>query len=252
MMTAHSDPLVEVSGARITRDSRRILDGVDLTIGAREIVTLIGPNGAGKSTMVNAILGLERLDHGIIRKRPNLKIGYQPQRFPLDRALPLPVHRLLTLTQEKPRTRLLEVLTQVGIAHLIDESVHILSGGELQRVTLARAILRRPDLLVLDEPTQNVDMTGAVEIYQIIAGLPKAIGCSVLVVSHDLTVVMAATDRVYCLNGHVCCSGRPEHVSQHAEFVRLFGPAAATTLAVYPHAHDHIHDAHGDAHHHPH
>ncbi len=240
-MTSSGDALVEVSGASITRDGRRILDAVDLAIGAREIVTLIGPNGAGKSTIVKAILGLEPLDRGSIRKRPGLKVGYQPQRFPLDRALPLPVHRLLTLTQVKPRARLLEVLAQVGVAHLIDASVHILSGGELQRITLARAILRRPDLLVLDEPTQNVDMAGAVEIYQIIAGLPKAIGCSVLVVSHDLTVVMAATDRVYCLNGHVCCSGRPEDVSRDQEFLRLFGPAAIGTLAVYPHHHDHVH-----------
>ncbi len=241
--------LVEVHGATVSHDGRRVLDHVDVTIGPREIVTLIGPNGAGKSTLVKVVLGLARLDAGHIHRKADLKIGYQPQRFAVDRALPLSVDRLLTLTQRHPRARLEQALAEVGVAHLIDASVHTLSGGELQRVTLARAMLRAPDLLVLDEPTQNVDMAGSVDIYKIIAALPEKLGCSVLVVSHDLNVVMAATDRVYCLNGHICCSGRPEDISRHPEYLRLLGSGAANTLAVYPHTHDHTHGPDGAIHH---
>lgn len=244
-----SESVIDVRAATVRREGRAILDQVDLHIDAREIVTLIGPNGAGKSTLVKAILGLERLDGGAIRHRPNLKIGYQPQRFPLNPALPMPVRRLLTLTKEQSRARQLETLTQVGMAHLIDASVHTLSGGELQRVMLARALLREPNLLVLDEPAQNVDVAGTVEIYQIIASLPARIGCAVLVVSHDLNIVMAATDRVYCLNAHVCCSGKPEDVSRNREYLAMFGPAGAHTLAIYPHSHDHTHGADGRVNH---
>ena len=236
-----SEPLVDVRAATVRRDGRAILDHIDLQIRAREIVTLIGPNGAGKSTLVKAILGLERPDSGEINRRANLKIGYQPQRFSLNPALPMPVRRLLTLTKPHARSRLIEALAQVGVAHLIDASVHVLSGGELQRVMLARALLREPDLLVLDEPAQNVDVAGTVEIYQIIAALPAKLGCGMLVVSHDLTVVMKATDRVYCLNTHICCSGKPEDVSRSRAYLDMFGPAGADTLAIYPHTHDHTH-----------
>jgi zinc transport system ATP-binding protein len=217
----------------------------------------VGPNGAGKSTLIKAALGLERLDEGDVIRAPGLKIGYQPQKITLDHSLPLSVRRFLTLTQTASEAQLHALLADVGVPHLVNASVHTLSGGEWQRVMLARAVLRRPDLLVLDEPTQNVDTAGAVEIYQIIARLRDDIGCGVLMVSHDLHVVMAATDQVYCLNGHICCSGHPSHISKDAEFQRLFGPAAASTLAIYPHTHDHSHapdgsvaHGHDHAHHH--
>ncbi len=235
-----SEPLISVRGATVTRQGRVLLDHIDMAVHRREIVTLIGPNGAGKSTLVKAALGLERLDVGTVTRAPGLKIGYQPQKLSLDVTLPLTVRRFLMLTERAPELALQQVLTEVGVPQLIDASVHRLSGGEWQRVMLARAVLRRPDLLVLDEPTQNVDMAGAVEMYQIIARLRDAIGCGVLMVSHDLNVVMAATDRVYCLNGHICCSGHPAAVSRDAAFQRLFGPQAAT-LAVYEHHHDHHH-----------
>ncbi len=234
-------PLLDITGACLMRGGRRILDHVDIAVRPREIVTLVGPNGAGKSTLIRAALGLERLDSGTVRRAPNLKIGYQPQKLALDQSLPLSVKRFLTLTQTAPLLRLQQVLTEVGVPHLMEASVHTLSGGEWQRVMLARAVLRQPGLLVVDEPTQNVDIAGAVEIYQIIGRLRDEIGCGVLMVSHDLNVVMAATDHVYCLNSHICCSGHPADVSRDREFQRLFGPSAAATLAIYPHTHDHTH-----------
>ena len=242
-------PLLEITGACLTRGRRRILDHVNIAVRPREIVTLVGPNGAGKSTLIRAALGLERLDAGEVRRAPNLKIGYQPQRLALDQSLPLSVKRFLTLTQSAPQMRLQHVLTEVGVPHLIDASVHTLSGGEWQRVMLARAVLRQPGLLVVDDPTQNVDIAGAVEIYQIIGRLRDEIGCGVLMVSHDLNVVMAATDHVYCLNSHICCSGHPADVSRDREFQRLFGPSAAATLAIYPHTHDHTHAPDGSVDH---
>jgi zinc transport system ATP-binding protein len=254
-------PAASLSGAVLNRNDRLVLDHVDLTVGRGEIVTVIGPNGAGKSTLLRAILGLEKLDAGTLRLAPGLTLAYLPQRYHLDPALPLSVRRILTLTHAPTEERLHAMLEELNIGRLLDTSALRLSGGELQRVMLARALLREPDLLVLDEPTQNVDAAGALEIYQIIARQRARTGCSVLLVSHDLNVVMAATDRVYCLNGHICCSGKPTDVSRDRAFVALFGEAAGQTLAPYTHHHDHVHGpdgavaaphAHHPDHHRPH
>jgi len=252
-----AEQVVTLSGAVLRRDQRLILDHVDLSVGRGEIVTLIGPNGAGKSTLIRAALGLEPLDAGEIRRAPGLKVAYLPQRHSIDHALPLSVRRVLTLTHAYPRARLSEVLDELRIGALIDAPVQRLSGGELQRVMLARVLLAETDLLVLDEPTQNVDAAGALEIYEVIARQRDKTGTSVLLVSHDLHVVMAATDRVYCVNGHVCCSGKPEDVGRDQAFIALFGKAAARTLAPYTHHHDHEHAPDGSvagthAHHHHH
>jgi zinc transport system ATP-binding protein len=236
-----TETLVSVKNATLSKGGRCILENVSITVGRGEIVTLIGPNGAGKSMLIRVALGLEPLDSGHVQRATGLKIGYQPQNVTLDETLPISVRRFLTLTQAQPIEALEKSLTDVQVPHLLDSSVHTLSGGEFQRVMLARAMLRRPGLLVLDEPEQNVDTAGAVEIYQLIARLREETGCGILLVSHDLNVVMAATDRVYCLHGHVCCSGTPDEISGHAEFLRLFGSTAAKTLAVYPHHHDHDH-----------
>lgn len=232
--------LIATRDVCVVRGARHILDRINMTVRRGEIVTLVGPNGAGKSTLARVALGLEKPDSGAVVQAPGIKIGYQPQKLSLDNTLPLSVRRFLTLTEQHEATRLEQALAEVSVPHLMNASVHTLSGGEWQRVMLARAVLRKPDLLVLDEPTQNVDTAGAAEIYQIIARLRDTTGCGVLMVSHDLNVVMAATDRVYCLNGHVCCEGHPDHVSRHAEFQKLFGPAASA-LAIYEHHHDHSH-----------
>lgn len=240
-----SGPLIAAHALSVHFCQRTILDRVDLTVSRGEIVTVIGLNGAGKSTLVRALLGLITPTAGRILRQPGLRIGYSPQHLHLDATLPLSVARFLTLGGRAPRPRLLELLTEVGVADVLDSQVADISGGELHRVLLARALLRKPDLLVLDEPLAGVDVAGQSELYRLIADIRHRYACGVLMVSHDLHVVMAATDKVVCINHHVCCTGRPESVTRHPEFVALFGPHVAEGLAVYSHHHDHQHDVAG-------
>ncbi|WP_339066762.1 zinc ABC transporter ATP-binding protein ZnuC [Teredinibacter turnerae] len=226
-------------------DGRTILDKINFTLGEREICTLIGPNGAGKSTLVKLIAGLELPDAGTIQRDPRLRIGYVPQKLRMEASMPLKVSRFLSLADPLKVNRAI-VLEQLGILHIGNSQMHSLSGGELQRVLLARAILRKPQLLVLDEPLQGVDVAGQVTLYRLIASLRTQLNCAVLMVSHDLHLVMAQTDSVICLNQHVCCHGKPESVSRHPEYLRLFGRSVADDLAVYTHHHDHQHNLHGD------
>jgi zinc transport system ATP-binding protein len=250
-----SKRLVDLTKISIGFDNRDILQAVDLSLNAGEIVTLVGPNGSGKSTLLKILLGLVRPDSGKIWRRQGLKIGYLPQRLAIDPIMPLNVARLMKLTRAS--NDIDAVLSEVNATHLKDASVASLSGGELQRVLLARALLREPDLLVLDEPTQGVDFTGEIDLYDLITRIRDTRGCGVLIVSHDLHLVMSSTDQVICLNHHVCCSGAPETVQRNPAYLDLFGPRAAKGLAVYTHAHDHDHDMHGDivtpgGHSHPH
>jgi zinc transport system ATP-binding protein len=239
------EPLVEVSRLEVRFAGQAVLDDVSLTVHSGEIVTLIGLNGSGKTTLVRAVLGLLRADRGRATVRPGTRIGYLPQRLTIDPVLPLSVRRFLTLGVRAGRARLLEALDEVGATQVIDRPIQAVSGGELQRVLLARALLRTPDLLVLDEPVQGVDVGGQDELYRLITRIRDRHGCGVLMVSHDLHLVMAATDRVVCLNHHVCCAGRPEAVSRDPAYLALFGPTLAQGLALYTHRHDHHHDAHG-------
>ena len=245
------DALLSARGLTLRRGPRLVLDRVDIDIREGEIVTLIGPNGAGKTTLVRLLLALERPDTGTLWRRPGLVVGYAPQRFDLDAAVPMTVRRFLESAapsqarqRDVPVARLLE---EVGAAALIDRQLSRLSGGELQRVILARALARDPDLLVLDEPVRGVDYLGEADLYVLISRIRSERGLGVLLVSHDLHVVMASSDRVLCLNRHVCCQGVPHAVAQHPEYVRLFGPEAARALAVYHHHHDHVHDLAGAA-----
>ena len=228
------------------RGGRWLIHEVDIAVASREVVTLIGPNGAGKTTLVRVLLGLMEIDRGIVHRSASLSVGYVPQRIHFDLTLPLSVGRLMTLTARRPDAAVREALEETAVGHLVSARVSELSGGELQRVLLARALIRMPNLLVLDEPVQGVDYTGEADLYELIAGIVERRGCGVLLVSHDLHLVMAATDRVVCLNRHVCCTGVPQEVVGHDEFRRLFGPRAATGAAIYHHAHDHVHDLTGE------
>lgn len=241
--------LIEASGINVSFGSRPVLSHGEARVESGEIVTLIGPNGAGKTTMVRVMLGLHVPDRGTVSRRPGLRIGYMPQRLNIDPALPLTVMRFLSLglsRGENDPGRRQAVLKESGVDHVADTPIQQVSGGEMQRVLLARALLRNPDLLVLDEPVQGVDVGGQAELYAMIRGIRDQRGCGVLMVSHDLHMVMAATDHVICLNQHVCCAGHPETVSRHPEFVSLFGESVAAELGFYHHDHDHNHDVHGD------
>jgi len=240
-----AEPLLSVSGVSVRLGGRAVLDRVDLAIGPGEVVTLIGPNGAGKTTLLRVVLGLLRPDAGRVRRRRGLRIGYVPQRFAVDPTLPMTVARYLRLMRARPRARLVAALEEVGVAGRIDSPLHGLSGGEFQRVVLAGALLTEPALLVLDEPLQGVDVRGQAALFELIGRLRRDHGFAVLMVSHDLHLVMRGTDRVVCLNAHVCCAGAPSAVGADPAYARLFGPEAARAFAVYAHAHDHAHGLDG-------
>lgn len=233
--------LVELRGAGVSRGGRWLVRGVDLCVKRGEILTLIGPNGSGKSTTAKIAIGLLSPDEGTAIRAPALRIGYVPQKLAIDWTLPLTVERLMTLTNALSSAEIDEALSSVGIPHLRKAEVQHLSGGEFQRTLLARAAARQPDLLVLDEPVQGVDFSGESALYELIDTIRDRSGCGVILISHDLHVVMARTDTVICLNGHVCCRGAPDLVAASDAYRHLFGPRTAGSLALYRHAHDHTH-----------
>lgn len=240
--------LIEASDVEVRFGGNTVLTGASVVVRPGEIVTLIGPNGAGKTSLVRALLGLIKPATGKVTRRKGLRIGYMPQKLSVDPSLPLTVERFLQLGAARKDADIGAALSEAGVGHVMGNPMQGISGGELQRVMLARALLREPDLLVLDEPVQGVDVTGQAELYRLIQDIRKRRGVGVLMVSHDLHVVMAKTDHVVCLNRHVCCAGHPQSVSRHPEFVALFGPDVASTLAVYAHDHDHAHDLDGHVH----
>lgn len=238
-------PVVQLDQVGLQYGERQILESVSLVLNPRDVVTVIGPNGAGKTSLIKLILGVATPSSGRIRRQRGCRIGYVPQRMALQPTLPLTVERFLRLAGAN-RSAIHQALERTGVAALQKASVHYLSGGEFQRVLLARAILRRPDLLVLDEPAQGLDVNGQSALYELIREIRNELGCAVLTVSHDLHLVMASTDTVVCLNGHVCCRGQPEQISRDPAFSALFGEDMANSLAVYHHQHNHSHDLHGN------
>lgn len=242
------DAILSLDDVGVTIGDNVILEDVSLSLRRGEILTVIGPNGGGKTTLVRVLLGLQPPSKGRLTRRPGLETGYVPQRFDRDLAMPLTVGDFLAMGHAGARTLndIENALDDCGARHVLSRQVSRLSGGELQRVLLARAILRQPDLLVLDEPVRGVDHMGEADLYRLIGRLRNERGFSVVLISHDLHVVMAASDRVICLNRHICCSGKPTTVAQHPEYTRLFGPEAAQAFAVYEHHHDHAHALSGE------
>ncbi len=235
------EPLLSLQGAGLKQAGRWSVRGVNLSVAPGEIVTLIGPNGSGKSSTAKMALGVVNPDEGEVWRRPGLKVGYAPQAVAIDWTLPLTVARFMTLTSGLSSPEIDAALTRVGAESLRRAELRTLSGGEFQRVLLARAIARKPDLLVLDEPVQGVDFHGQNALYTLIRRIRDELGCGVLMISHDLHVVMAATDKVLCLNGHVCCEGAPKAVAESVEYKQLFGDLATPAMALYEHHHDHTH-----------
>jgi zinc transport system ATP-binding protein len=239
---------VLIAARDISKDfaERKVLQNVSLELTPGKAVTLIGPNGAGKTTLVRILLGLLQPDAGRIERRSDLRIGYMPQRLALQATLPLTVDRFLKLANKRQGSSIAATLQLLNIEHLAAQQMISISGGELQRVLLARALLQEPQLLVLDEPAQGVDLNGQAELYQLIGRIRAERGCAVLMISHDLQLVMSTTDEVICLNHHVCCHGEPEQVSTDPAFLDLFGPNLSPGLALYTHHHNHEHDIAGE------
>lgn len=241
-MSRSAKRLIEAVKLSVNLAGRQVLESIDMSLDEGEILTLIGPNGAGKTTLVRALLGLQGLDSGSLERRPGLRIGYMPQRVSVDTILPMNVERFLRLG-ERQRGTVSGIAERLGVTGLLKNPIQGLSGGEMQRVLLARALLRDPQLLVLDEPAQGVDVSLQSVFYNLIRQIRDERGCGVLMVSHDLHLVMAATDRVICLNGHICCTGRPDAVSRDPSYLRMFGNVDSMRgLAFYAHDHDHSHD----------
>ena len=233
--------IIETRNLHVRYGDTPVLADVSFAIKPGEIVTIVGPNGSGKSTLIRSVLGLLDPAGGKVERAPGLKIGYVPQRLGINSTLPMTVARFLSLPVRQSRAEVARVLARVGIPGTESKAITALSGGQLQRTLLARALLAKPDILILDEPTQGLDQPGTADFYRLVENLRNETGCAVLMVSHDLHVVMSASDRVICLNGHICCQGKPRVVRDAPEYRAMFGVGTAGALALYPHDHDHSH-----------
>lgn len=231
----------QLNDVGVWRDKRWLIRHINLQIEQGEIVTIVGPNGSGKSTLLKVLTGNVKPDEGTLERYPNLKIGYVPQSLAIDAAMPMSVMRMMKLSGKADKSAIDQMLARFQISHLANATVQSLSGGEYQRLLLARAIVTKPQLLILDEPSQGLDYTGQTNIYDYIRSYRDETGASVLLVSHDLHLVAAATDRVICLNGHICCSGTPQSVATNPQYLNLLGAEASQALAIYQHTHDHEH-----------
>ena len=239
-MSLENKILVKLNNAGIKQNNKWLVEGVTLTVEKGKIITLIGPNGSGKSTTAKIALGIYKNIEGSVEKYTS-KVGYVPQKISIDWTLPLRVYDFMLLTENIKDEAIDEALTLTGVIHLKNKNLGNLSGGEFQRVLIARAISKRPELLVLDEPVQGVDYTGEIALYELIKKISDTLNCGILLISHDLHTVMTATDHVVCLNGHVCCSGTPLDVAKNNAYKTLFGEQASQILSVYEHKHDHEH-----------
>ncbi len=234
--------LVDVQAVNLNITGRQILENINFTIKIGEIVTVIGPNGAGKTALLRVILGLNKATSGQIVKKDNLRIGYMPQALNLESLMPITAERFLWLSPRADKAKCAKVIEELKIGSLLKYPMQTLSGGETQRVLLARALLNEPELLVLDEPAQGVDVNGQAELYKLISDIRKRINCAIIMVSHDLHLVISGTDKVICLNRHICCYGSPDSITKNPHFIELFGNKIANELALYTHHHDHSHD----------
>ena len=236
--------LVKLENAGVFRSSKWLVRGISLEINQGEIVTLIGPNGSGKTTTAKMILNILNTDEGLVTGKVR-KMAYVPQKINIDWTMPLRVIDFMKITNSLNNTQITESLSMTGVDKLLYNQIHSLSGGEFQRVLIARAIAKKPDLLVLDEPVQGVDFNGEIALYNLIKEISVNLNCGILLISHDMHFVMSTTDHVICLNGHICCSGSPSNVVKNPEYIKLFGQHNSETLSYYQHRHDHSHNHDG-------
>lgn len=236
--------LVKLENAGVFRSSKWLVRGISLEINQGEIVTLIGPNGSGKTTTAKMILNILNTDEGLVTGKAS-KMAYVPQKINIDWTMPLRVIDFMKITNSLNNTQITESLSMTGVDELLYNQIHSLSGGEFQRVLIARAIAKKPDLLVLDEPVQGVDFNGEIALYNLIKEISVNLNCGILLISHDMHFVMSTTDHVICLNGHICCSGSPSNVVKNPEYIKLFGQHNSETLSYYQHRHDHSHNHDG-------
>ena len=234
--------LISLNSVTIDYNNKIVLRDVDLTVKRGEIITIVGPNGSGKTSMMRALIGALVPTTGSVSRSKALRVGYVPQKLNIDHSFPVTVRRFLSIPKRARAEQISEAAALVGIHDILDQQIATLSGGQFQRALLTRAIIDAPDLLLLDEPTQGLDQNGTARFYQLIAELKAKLDCAIVLVSHDLHVVMSASDRVICLNGHICCEGTPSVVSSAPEYRALFGTGTQGVLALYQHQHDHVHD----------
>ena len=239
-----NNPLVKLKNAGVYKSSKWLVRGISFEIYKGQIVTLIGPNGSGKTTTAKMILNILNADEGLVTSNTN-KMAYVPQKINIDWTMPLRVIDFMKITSSINNAQITEALTLTGVEKLLYDEVHNLSGGEFQRVLIARAVAKKPELLVLDEPVQGVDFNGEIALYNLIKKISDKLNCGILLISHDMHFVMSATDHVICLNGHICCSGTPSSVVKNPAYIKLFGEHNAETLSYYQHHHDHSHNNDG-------
>ena len=239
-----NNPLVKLENAGVYKSSKWLVKGISFEVNKGQIVTLIGPNGSGKTTAAKMILNILNADEGLVTSNTN-KMAYVPQKINIDWTMPLRVIDFMKITSSINNAQITEALTLTGVEKLLYDEVHNLSGGEFQRVLIARAVAKKPELLVLDEPVQGVDFNGEIALYNLIKKISDKLNCGILLISHDMHFVMSATDHVICLNGHICCSGTPSSVVKNPAYIKLFGEHNAETLSYYQHHHDHSHNNDG-------
>ena len=239
-----NNPLIKLENAGVYKSSKWLVKGISFEVNNGQIVTLIGPNGSGKTTTAKMILNILNADEGLVTSNTN-KMAYVPQKINIDWTMPLRVIDFMKITSSINNAQITEALTLTGVEKLLYDEVHNLSGGEFQRVLIARAVAKKPELLVLDEPVQGVDFNGEIALYNLIKKISDKLNCGILLISHDMHFVMSATDHVICLNGHICCSGAPSSVVKNPAYIKLFGEHNAETLSYYQHHHDHSHNNDG-------
>jgi len=237
-----TNALISAKNVSVLKHQKSILDNIDIQINKNDFITIIGPNGAGKTMLLKCLMGFYKPTSGRIERKEKLKIGYMPQSISISNTMPITVKDFITVRKEYDDISLNKVITEVSIGEIVNKQLSVLSGGEMQRVLLARSLLNNPDLLILDEPAQNLDISGQLNFYKLIQEIYSKRDISILMVSHDLHLVMVSTKKVLCLYKHICCSGAPQQIAKDPEFLSMFGKDMANMMSIYQHSHDHNHD----------